>query len=267
MYRPATGINVGGEIAFKFIHFSYQKNLPLLQPGVPDGFNASHQRFGFDMGGRVFGVEMDYQKNKGFYIFNNTIIPDSAYSDPSIVNNREDLSSVSFGLNMRFTFSNKLSANALFDQSERQLKSKGAFTMIVGDRFHNFTADSAFIPTFLEANYNQTKGVNQIWVNNFQFLPGYGYIAVAGKWNIGLFLYSGTGLQIRKYFNETDDKLGLRIPFIAKGKGGISYNGRNFYTKLSAMANYSTVGMKDADIKWLQTAWEFSIGFRFYENK
>jgi hypothetical protein len=263
LYRPATGLNVGGEVAFKFLSFSYQKNLPLLQPGVPENFKADHQRIGFELGGKIFGLGIDYQQNSGFYVLNPSILPPDAIGSQF----REDMNSKTFGTSLRFTFSNKLSANALFDQSERQLKSKGALTFIMSNRFHNFTADTAFIPPVFAGNYAESATTDRIWINSLQFMPGYGYIAVAGNWNIGLFLYSGTGLQIRKYFNETEEKLGLRVPYVAKGKGGISYNGKFIYAKLFAMADYTTVGMKDARIGWLQSSWEFSIGFRLYGKK
>ena len=68
LYRPATGMNVGGEIAFSFLQFSYQRNVPFLQPELPLGFEPEHQRIGFDMGGKVFGLAMTFQKNSGFYV-------------------------------------------------------------------------------------------------------------------------------------------------------------------------------------------------------
>ena len=45
MYRPATGLNVGGEIAFSFLHFNYQRNLPLLQPSQAGNMETRKQSY------------------------------------------------------------------------------------------------------------------------------------------------------------------------------------------------------------------------------
>ncbi len=163
-------------------------------------------------------------------------------------------------------FSNKLSANALFNQTERQLKSKGAFTLVFGDHFHDFNSDTTLLPIGVRSNYAESATTNRLWVNNFHVMPGYGSIAVAGKWNFGLFLYSGSGIQLRKYYNEDGEKLSLRFPIVGKGKAGITYNGHNFYARLTSCADFTSLGMKDADFRWVQSLWEFSIGLRFYEK-
>lgn len=268
MYRPATGLNVGGEIAFSFLHFNYQRNLPLLQPSQAGNMEPTHQRIGFNIGGKIFGMEMTFQKNRGFYLMNPKSIPE-IYQSSSDVLYRPDMTSTTFGLDFRFTFSNKLSANAIFDQSERQKKSKGAFTIIIGDRFHSFHSGDPILPLYTRTDYVESSTVNKIWVNNLHFQPGYGYIAVAGNWNFGLFLYTGGALQLRKYFDKPNDieKLGVRIPFILKGKTGISYNGDYFYARLTGTADYTTLGMKDANFSWFQSYWELSVGLRFLKKK
>ncbi len=267
LYRPATGLNVGGEIAFKFIHFSYQRNLSLFQPDIPTGFEAKHQRIGINIGGNIFGFGFDYQQNNGFFVWNSTVIPDTFYFEKSAVVYREDMQSRTIGTNFRFTFSNKLSANALFDQSQRQLKSKSAFCLILGNRFHGFRSVSPFIPAHLYSDYGKTADMNRIWINSTHFMPGYGGIAVAGYWNVGMFLYSGTGLQVRKNFSLTEEGLGVRVPFMSKLKGGISYNGKVVYSKLFLMADYITTGFSDSNIRWFQSSWELSLGIRLGGKK
>ncbi len=264
LYRPATGLNVGGEFAFSFLHFNYQKNIPYGQPTFPDGSTPSHQRIGFDLGGNIFGMNVSFQKNRGFYLLNPTDYPFQKDDDFNDIKYKPSMTSTSFGVDFRFTFSSKLSANALFNQSERQLKSKGAFSLIFGDHFHELNDPNPFVPDSLKPFYAETASTNKIWVNTFHVMPGYGYIAVAGKWNIGLFLYSGSGIQLRKYFNEDGDKLNLKIPFVVKGRTGITYNGRNFYTRLTASGDLTSLGMKDADFRWMQSFIEFSVGLRFY---
>ena len=267
-YRPASGINFGGEVAFAFLHFNYQKNLPLFQPDLPDGFKASQQRFGFDAGGKIFGVMMTYQQSNGFYVYNQAMIPDSGYSNREQVIFRNDLISKTFGLDLRLTLSNKLSANAIFVQSERQLKSKGAISFIFGNRFNDFHGSSPFVPPHLQSFYPESATVKEIWTNTIHIMPGYSYIAVAGYWNFGLSLYSGTGLQIRKYFTTTDeDKLALKIPFLTRGKAGVSYNGKFFFTKFAVNFDFTTLGMKDANFRWMQSYWEYSLGLRLYGKK
>jgi len=267
LYRPATGLNIGGSVAFKFLSFSYQRNIPVFQPFVPADFEAKHQRIGFDLGGNMFGLGFDFQQNNGFYIWNSSDIQDSLISDPNSVIYREDIQSRTIGTNLRFTFSNKLSHNALFDQSQRQKRSKGALTLMVGNRFHGFKAVSPFVTPDQFSAYSGTEEVNRLWINTTNVMPGYGYIAVKNYWNVGLFAYVGSGLQIRKHFTAMDEGLGVRFPFMSKLKTGISYNGKFFYAKLFAMADYMTTGFRDAKIGWLQTSWEFSIGIRLYGKK
>jgi hypothetical protein len=267
IYRPATGMNIGGEVAFSFLHFNYQKNLPYLQPSLPGGFNASHQRIGFDMGGKIFGVMMSFQQNRGFYVYNSGVIPDSGYADRDAVVFREDVYSKTFGLDARFTFSNKLSPNAIFDQSERQLKSKGSLSIIMGYRYNIFHGATPFVPEHLQPKYDQSATMRTLWSNTIHFLPGYGYIAAKGYWNIGAFLYSGTGIQIRRYTNADDEKTGLKFPMVLRGKLGVSYNGKYFYAKLAANLDMTSLGMKDANFNWMQSYWEFSVGLRLYKKK
>jgi len=267
IYRPATGLNLGGEVAFSFLHFNYQRNLPLLQPDLPNDFKPSHQRIGFDMGGKIFGMMMSYQQNNGFYVYNSGVIPDSTYANRDAVIFRKDVYSKTFGLDFRFTFSNKLSPNAIFDQSERQLKSKGAASIIMGYRYHIFHGTTPFIPDHLQIKYLQSATMNTLWANTIHFLPGYGYIAAAGYWNFGIFLYSGTGLQLRKYVNADEDGTAFKFPLVMRGKVGVSYNGKYFYSKLAANVDLTSLGMKDANLNWMQSYWEFSVGLRLYGKK
>lgn len=267
MYRPATGLNVGGEFAFSFIHINYQRNIPVLQPDFPDGTKPYHQRLGLDIGGNVFGVNMNFQRNKGFYLLNKSAYKYDIPVDDNSVEFRSDMNSISYGVDFRFTFSTRLSANAIFNQNERQLKSKGAFTLIVGDDYHKILGGGPLLPDSVQFHYSESADVHKIWVNNFHVLPGYGYIAVAGKWNFGLFLHTGSGLQIRNYEGFSTDKTGIRFPFIAKGRTGITYNGRNLYTRLTATGDFTTLGMKDANFRWMRSFIEFSIGLRFYAKE
>jgi hypothetical protein len=267
LYRPATGINVGGSVSLSFLSFSYQRNLPLFQPAVPDTFEAKHQRIGFDLGGNILGFSFDYQQNNGFFIWNGTEHLDTSLADPGSVLYREDIQSRTIGTSFRFTFSNKLSQNALFDQSQRQLKSKAAFCLILGNRFHGFKAADPFIPNHRIADYPLSGKLNVIWINNTFIMPGYGFIGVKGYWNVGAFIYSGSGLQVRKHFSAMDDGWSFRFPLMGKFKGGVSYNGKFFYAKLFAMADYIKTGFKESKSNWLQTSWEFSLGFRLYGKK
>ena len=178
MYRPATGLNVGGEIAFKFLHFTYEKNLPLLQPKLPVDMSPDHQRVGVNMGGKIFGMHITYEQNKGFYLMNpNMSLPDTL-RDHYGVNYRNDMRSRTFGVDFRFTFSNKLSANAIFVQSERQIKSKGAFTLIVGNRFNNIDGDQPLLPFHVRGDFQESSTMTKVWSNTIHVMPGYGYIAV-----------------------------------------------------------------------------------------
>lgn len=275
IYRTAATANVGIEFSFKFMRFAYSRNVPFLQSSLPADFNPRSQNFALDMGGRVFGIYAEYRENIGYLIQNQGLVSDTLYASSDARSNqiyRPSYRSQSLGFGMRWTFSTSLSANALFNQTERQKKSKGAFTFMVSNRYHNveIPGNEFFMPVEVVDSFPITANSRRIWINNIQFMPGYGYIAAAGegKWNMGLFLYTGSGPQIRKVFNKdgtTETK--VKFPYIVRAMPGVCYNGKFWFSRLSAQLDYSTFGMDDARMGIWNASWEFSFGIRFYEAK
>ncbi|MFT4680098.1 MAG: hypothetical protein ACI9RU_001785 [Litorivivens sp.] len=266
-YRSASGLNIGGEFMFKFLRFSYQRNIPLKQPIQAGDFTPRFQQFGFGIEGRIFGMNMSYSEYSGFVLQNEKLLTDTLYSDLNAEKYRSDIRARSFNASMRWTFSKNVSAKALFEQSERQLKSAGAFTFLIAERFVKFQNDSSFVPFYERAGYSETGDMTEMWINNVQFMFGYGYVAAFGQgnWNMGLFLYTGSGPQVRQWTDDRGEHRHWKFPAVVKGRGGLGYNGKYVYTRLTAEMDYTTIGMTDSRMRWWEMFWEFSIGIRLYD--
>ena len=248
-YRAVSNFNFGGQFSFKWMSFTYAKNLPLFLPELPQKFQPDYNNYGFAINGRIFGMTLSYTTYDGFYTENTDYIPDNISEEARF---RSDISSQNLAADFRFTFSDKVSAKAIFDQSERQIKSAGAFTMQFCERYHNFN------------DFEETDELQRLWVNNIQIMPGYGYVAVAGNWNFGLFMYVGSGIQVQKYYTDNEEDLSLKIPTLGQVRGGITYNSKYFYARVTGNGNYTSLGMKDARLRWFTSSWELSMGLRLY---
>jgi hypothetical protein len=270
-YRPPTGMNMGAEFAFKFINFSYQRSLPLFRPDLPDGFKTTLNQVQTNLGGKMFGIHSNYLKYKGLYIMNESVLTDTAYANPDDVRFRQKMSAMQYNLDFRFTFSKKFSSNAFLNQNERQLKSMGAFTFMIGNRYNRFDADSAIIPPNLRnAAFGSEFGIyDEMWSNTVHIMPGFGYIFVKGFWNFGLMTYQGVGLQMSKYFFVADtnpwnseSSMWAQPSVLGDYKLLISYNGKYVFGRFYTGMEYLTMGTKFAKTRWLRTSVEFSIGAR-----
>ncbi|MCB0761809.1 MAG: DUF4421 family protein [Flavobacteriales bacterium] len=269
MYRTASGVSFGGQFTFKFFNFSYERTMPLLQPKLTESFQPVYQQFGLGFEGRSFGMSFNLAEYKGFVLQNRSQIPDSLYSDVESVVYRQDMRAKSFNAALRFTFSRSVSAKALFEQSERQKRSAGAFGMMLAEKFVELRSDSSFVPAHIQDQFSETATMNRLWINNIQLMVGYGYIAAAadGKLNAGLFMYTGSGPQIRQWSGDDGRKRSLRFPAVAKVRAGLALNGKYIYGRIIGDFDYTTMGMKDSRMRWWETYWEVSVGFRLYSNK
>ena len=260
-YRAVSNFNFGGQFSFKWMSFTYAKNLPLFLPELPQKFQPDYNNYGFAINGRIFGMTLSYTTYDGFYTENTDYIPDNISEEARF---RSDISSQNLAADFRFTFSDKVSAKAIFDQSERQIKSAGAFTMQFCERYHNFAGIEHLVPWYHFNDFEETDELQRLWVNNIQIMPGYGYVAVAGNWNFGLFMYVGSGIQVQKYYTDNEEDLSLKIPTLGQVRGGITYNSKYFYARVTGNGNYTSLGMKDARLRWFTSSWELSMGLRLY---
>lgn len=179
---------------------------------------------------KSIATDLRYQRYDGYFLNNSNDIEGHNKAEEGHYK-RPDLSTISLGMNLRYTFnSNKFSQKAVYSQTEKQLKSAGAFS--VGARWNmlEIGADSNFVPSninpeFIDFNIN----FMQIFDQGFGF--GYSYSYIHKNWFANASIMPWFIFQLFNYRDSETGSLKMKPSgqFAIQTRGAIGYNGKKDY--------------------------------------
>jgi len=214
---------------------------------------------------RKIGVDLSYQEYKGFYLLNPTdFFPDWQAGDP--LPRQDDMEARIINLGGAYIFSSdKFSFPSIFNQTEAQLKSGGSWLLSGQANSSKISHPTSIIP---ELDSNKTFGLanlKSVNVSSLNVLPGYSYnIIIKKKIYLNLSLAVGLGYQIRSYSTDESYK-DNSINLANTWRIGAGYNGRRFFTGISAFTQNNNITIQNLQISSSTGFVRFFLGYRFRE--
>jgi hypothetical protein len=182
--RPNPSEVMCAYFSYRFISF-FVNYVPRFLPGNNDEANKGKSKgggLGISFSAHQWFHELSYSKTRGYYLRNTKdFVPGWQPGDPYLV--VPDLQSISFEGVTGYNTNPKLSLSAISSQTERQLKSTGAFIpklsyryYIIDDKSGGTTQKSTNLQLQLGAGYHHTFTVKERLYFSGSFTPYFGYI-------------------------------------------------------------------------------------------
>lgn len=234
-YKVAPAPRFGAGIAYRW--FSVSSSLFKLGEIEESERGATNQiDFQWNFYLRSLTIDMRIQRYEGYFLENSNAIKNWENINESLYQ-RNDLITGSLGGNVIYNFNHrKYSPKAIFNQTERQIKSAGSFSL--GARFNilGVGADSSIVPENLATDFENFE-INQLLFNDAGIGVGYGYTFVNGKWffNVGAIGYlvnqklQFQGVNIFEVANSNQINFQTRT--------ALGYSNDNFYIGFTAVAD------------------------------
>ncbi len=176
-YAPNTLALWGASISWQGFGFSFGLDSPKSEKDETKYGNTKYYDFQLSFYGQQFGFDGYYQNYKGFYLLQ----PEKyGYMAGSAEALRPDIAAKTIGCNIFWSFFDKFSFSAAFDQSQRQTAT--AFSPLLMISFNQFSIESSYslIPPSEESNYGKFAGYRGGDYTGIAVVPGF---AITYIWN------------------------------------------------------------------------------------
>ena len=227
--------------------------------------NSTGRDWQIHMYSRKIAIDLSYQRYEGFYVVNPIeFYPDWEDGDPHP--RQDDMKARIINLGGAYIFkSERFSFPSIFNQTEAQLKSGGSW-LISGQLNSSEISHTISIIPELDSNVSfGLSNLKSVKVSSVNVLPGYSHnFIIKGKMYLNLSLSLGLGYQIRSYTTEQsyqDNSINLANTW----RIGAGYNGRRFFTGISAFTQTNNVSIQGLHISSSTGFVRFFLGYRFRE--
>ena len=254
LYNPYIPPSVGAAINIKGIGLSYAMQLGTNFWDTTHYAKSEYKQFAMNIYKINFGFEGYYQDCRRFYYH--------FLGDNKLYRNyNSDIRAYQMGMNFILMPNGKrFSYNAAFNQNVIQKKSAGSFMFMFSLKFNEIKGDS-LIPLSVRKYYEYQYTRNR----NYAFLinPGYGFNLTKKDLYLSSAVLVGVGIQNQTYLMLTNNAYKISFPLCARGKLGIGYNGRVFYT--GAFGNVDFMQTTVHQVKTQQIVYSYGVfaGIRF----
>jgi hypothetical protein len=245
---------VGAELAFA---------IPVAEKKT-DLFGKSKARdIQFNLLGKKFGLDMYYQRYRGFYITDNDNEPGKDLPYPQ----RGDIISRNLGVTGSYIFNNrKFSLRSVYNFSEKQIFSKGSFLALVNLGRFTLEADSSILDPTQEVIFSNNVSFKKLHYSTFSVAPGYSYNLIYRSFFLNGTLGIGPAHHWIYYQRETGagrHETGINS-FVA-ARLGIGYNGDRIFGGIAFLTQGSNVKFEDVRFSNNNASFKILMGYRFKE--
>ncbi|MES2133934.1 MAG: DUF4421 family protein [Bacteroidota bacterium] len=237
-FSPNTYYTIGIHLSNVIVSFGFS---PGLKFGAKkDKGETKSKDFQLTVIGRKLVTDINYQRYRGFYIYNTgDFLNSAAGGDTTVI--RPDINVTSFGINSNYIFNNKkYSLRGAFSFTDVQIKSAGSFMAGV---YHNHVVFSANDSTFIRFPFINNfspilSEINMISQLSAGVSIGYGYTFVYKRLIFSALLSVGVGAQ-KTYYRTMDGRNESFIPSLAtsiNAKNALRYDNQRFF--IGILASY-----------------------------
>ncbi len=226
-------------------------------------YGTSHAR---DLQGNIlgknFGVDIYYQRYRGFYLTEKLNIPKAGDPFPQ----RSDIVSRNLGFTGSYVFSKRFSFRSVYNFSERQLFSKGTFLVSTNIGRFKLAADSSILDTSQEVVFGSKVSFKDLRYSTFSLAPGYAYTIVYKNFFLNGSLSIGPAHHWIYYQYETGaGKNQIAINSFVAARIAIGYNGDRIFGGIAFLTQGSTVKFEDVEFTNNNGSFKVLMGYRFRE--
>jgi hypothetical protein len=215
-----------------------------------------------NMLGKKFGLDMYYQRYRGFYVTDRDNEPGRDMPYPQ----RGDIVSRNLGVTGSYIFNNKkFSLRSVYNFSERQIYSAGSFIALVNLGRFTLEADSSILDSSQELVFTNESFKN-LRYSTFSVAPGYSYNLIYRSFFLNGTLGIGPAHHWIYYQHETgkgEREIGINS-FVA-ARIGIGYNGERVFGGISFLTQGSNVKFEEARFSNNNASFKILMGYRFKE--
>lgn len=235
-FSPNTYYTIGIHLSNVIVSFGFS---PGLKFGAKkDKGETKSKDFQLTVIGRKLITDINYQRYRGFYIYNTgDFLNNARGGDTTVI--RPDINVTSFGINTNYIFNNKkYSLRGAFSFTDVQIKSAGS---LMAGIYHNHVVfssnDSTFIRYPFIDNFNPILSqINMISQISAGASAGYGYTFVYKRLIFSVLLSVGIGGQ-KTYYRTMDGRNESFIPSLAtsiNAKNALRYDNQRFFVGILA---------------------------------
>ncbi len=213
--------------------------------------------------GKKWGVDVYFQKYKGFYIVdpNKAVLPGESYPQ------RADIQTRNIGLTGSYIINNKkFSFRSAYTYAERQLRSNGSFIVFGSLSGFKMVGDSAIIDESYAAYFGSNAHIKKIKVSTLGIAPGYTYSLIYKGFFINGTLAIGPSHNWLYYQSEDgSEKHDIKFNAFVAARIGLGYNGDHFFGGMSFVNQSRSANFETVQFSSTTTTFKILIGYRFKE--
>ena len=216
---------------------------------------------------RKVGIDLSYQKYKGFYLEN----PKDFYpiwSEGDSFPRKPDMEAKSISLGSVYVFNAKrYSFPSIFTHTESQLRSAGSF-ILTGQFNHSTLSDPYSIVSEVPNNqFNFLDSLNKITSTSFNVLPGYSYnLVIKRRIYLSLSLSIGLGVESYAYSTQKNTVRDNTIDLANVWRLGGGYNGTRLFFGLAGYTQSNETSIEGLRLSTSSGFVTIFLGYRFKEK-
>ncbi len=255
-FYPNSGIMFGIDFNYNGFGIAFVAEYPNSQSEIIEEGKSEYIEYGLYYFTRKLGVEVHFQKYKGFYIDE----PEEYHTK------RPDLKINNYGINIYYAlFRNAFSLKAAFNQSEIQEKWAGSPLIMISYNMLQVDADYSLIPEDEQIYYRKDANFTGGEFHAVDIGLGYAFTFTFYHFFLTPCIILGGGARYIDISNENEDIEDTYFSLLDKIilKMSLGYNGENIFT--SVVLNFDATGYEKDNIyiETMSAYMGFNFGVRF----
>lgn len=234
-YLPNVNMSMGADVSYGIYGFSYSREIPDSGEDRNKYGKSKYNDFQFYYYGDKLGADVYYQKYSGFYLENGDAL---GYSDNPSVFKRSDLSMISAGLNLYYSFSDEFSLNKAFKVTRNPIKNGGSFLLMLSPNYFGLLSSRSLILPDQEDLYGEYSGFYKGRYLSVALSPGYAYAFTADNgFCFSASVFGGLGIMNKDYSTSGKHVLSVSSSIKANVKFQLGYNGDSIFYGLTGLGD------------------------------
>lgn len=264
LYYPNVNNRLGLRASYKSLGGTITFQLPTNEfiYGKTKSLNLA---LNFQLSFLNWGTNFYFLRNKGLYIHNANEVA-SGWISGTPYPTRQDLIVTNMGFSTQMIFTDRFSIKAALDQSEKQLKSAGGFSLGAALNYNQFRADSNILTKRQMSFYKDVDSLVMLGVFTASIAPGYAYTYVYDDIFVSGVISIGIGHQIQVFkLNGPDGGIrpGIKLTGYLNYQVSAGYNSEKYFAALIYNVQSLKTNIKDSKLTFGQKGISVSAGIRF----
>jgi hypothetical protein len=262
-YKPNNSYSFGvGTYLFE-LGFELTFAVPLEQKTIEIYGQSKARDLQLNVLGKKFGLDVFYQRYKGFYVTDSRVSIPDATPYPQ----RPDIVSKNIGFTGNYVFNNqRFSFKSAYNFSERQIFGKGSFLLFASSGSFKLNSDSSIINNQQRVIFTNDLAFTKLKFATFAISPGYTYSIVFNNFFLNGTLSVGPAHHWITYkLDGLAERHETAINSFVAARLALGYNGERFFGGISFLSQGSNVKFDQTRFSNNNGSFKILFGYRFRE--